>query len=224
MRDLVGVKWCEWLGFYAIDKLSTAKDALRTEPHQNELISELGLSVVAGSDVLSPVWWQRWRYRELPLAGAPEVGAESGYVWQWGTPKFQWNIIIFPIRWGLSYHIMFILGDKMWGLTINRDIFPMSWRLSDYLGFSLPSGLTAIVLFILALSENFILTPDLKGMVFGSGQEQRPSVQKQLGQLLRWGSPNPSCFHLQQHPTTKTFLGGSSLYPILYIKWIMSFS
>jgi hypothetical protein len=48
------------------------------------VISELGLSVVpAGSDVLSPVWWQRWRYRELPLAGA-EVGAVesgiSGYV------------------------------------------------------------------------------------------------------------------------------------------------
>jgi hypothetical protein len=111
------------------------------------VISELGLSVVpAGSDVLSPVWWQRWRYRELPLAGA-EVGAVesgiSGYVWQWSTPKFQWNIIIFSIRWGyhgISYHIIFFLGDKMWGLTINnRDIFPMSWRLSDCLGFSLPS-------------------------------------------------------------------------------------
>ena len=60
-----------------------------------------------------------------------------------GVPRNSSGTSSFSLLDGdiMGYHITsFFLGDKMWGLTINnRDIFPMSWRLSDCLGFSLPS-------------------------------------------------------------------------------------
>ena len=44
--------------------------------------------VAAGSDVLSPVWWQCWRHRELPLAGAKLRGLWNSLVClvPWGAP------------------------------------------------------------------------------------------------------------------------------------------
>ena len=52
-----------------------------------------------------------------------------------------------------------------------------------YLGAPIPGNLHIIV-----------LTPELQGMVFGNGQEQRPFVQKQLGRDGDGGPPAQTVF------------------------------